>query len=275
MDTGLMTTRNRIERQPKTAGCGALIFLAFAGILSAQAPTGFYCPDTGAANTITCSTYVALPALKTGMSFDVLLKNSVTGAATLVVDGLSGVPVTFNGTNPMVSGIMFAGGSYRLQFDGTEAVLQGPIPGCNTGCATGTVSPLQSVTLTIANAQVKTLHTVGTTLVAAAGSGTLLVPVSLTVENVFLTAAYTGGGSISVNYASPSGLQIGGSITAAFLTGPIANEMVTVALQSNQQGLSTVTLNQPLVLTCVGSDFAVGAGSLIVHLTYLVHTGFL
>ena len=255
---------------------GALIVLTFAGILPAQSPTGFYCPDTGAANTITCATYVALTALSPGMSFDVLLKNSVTGAATLVVDGLSGVPVTYNGTNAMVGGIMFAGNTYRLTFEGTEAVLQGSVSGCNTGCATGTITQ-QSVTLTIPNAQVLTLHSVGFVLLPAAGAGTFLEFVSMAIENVFLTATYTGGGSLTVNYGF-GGSAATSTINSGFLVGPVVNQFATLTpFNPSLNFAASAVLNKPLVLqiTAGGADPAGGSGSVIVHLTYRVHTGFL
>jgi hypothetical protein len=184
------------------------------------------------------------------------------------------------------TGIFFDGLNHRLGINNNAP--QQPLDVTGNGAFSGTVTAsgfnlpvtggtvaLQSVSLTIANAQVKTLHTVGVTLVAAQGPGTLLVPVSLTLENVFLTAAYTGGGNIGLAYTSPSGLGASSTEAATFLTTPIANQLASVGLGNSISYLASGSLNQPLVLFCTGADFAGGSGSLIVHLTYLVHTGFL
>lgn len=86
------------------------------------------CPDTSvSANTITCVTAVGFTGYANDQAFDVRLANTVTGAATININALGAKAVTYNGTNAMVSGIMFAGGTYRLQYDGTRFVLQGSV----------------------------------------------------------------------------------------------------------------------------------------------------
>src|SRR5262245_35267526 len=87
-----------------------------------------YCADTSvSANTITCSTANTFPAYQAGQAVDVLLANSVTGATTININALGAKAVTYNGTTALISGIMTAGGTYRLQYDGTRFVLQGDV----------------------------------------------------------------------------------------------------------------------------------------------------
>lgn len=88
-----------------------------------------YCADTSvSANTITCSTQNTFSGYSAGQAVDVLLANTITGAATINVDTRGPKAVTYNGSVPLISGILTAGGTYRLQYDGTRFVLQGAMP---------------------------------------------------------------------------------------------------------------------------------------------------
>jgi hypothetical protein len=124
---------------------------------------------------------------------------------------------------------------------------------------------------TVANAQVLTLNTVGVSLVAAQGAGTMLEVVSCVLENVFLTGAFTGGGVIGIDYGL-AGTAASTTAAATFLTSPTANQicLLTGAVASS---LSSTVLNKALVLTCATANFAAGAGSLNYRLSYRVHTG--
>jgi hypothetical protein len=105
-------------------------------LLRAQAPSGFYCKDTSvSANTITCTTYVVF-AYFPGMSVDVLIANSVTGATTINVNAIGSKAVTYNGSTTMATGIMVAGGTYRLTYNGTAFIMQGSVPAGNVGTVT-------------------------------------------------------------------------------------------------------------------------------------------
>jgi hypothetical protein len=110
---------------------------AFAGAVSfAQGPNAAYCPDTSAsANAIVCAAYVAFAAYTPGQTLDVLMANTATGATTIKVGTLGTKAVTYNGANAVPAGMLRAGATYRLIYDGTEFVLQGSIP------AGGTANP--------------------------------------------------------------------------------------------------------------------------------------
>ncbi len=156
-----------------------------------------------------------------------------------------------------------AGGIQKIGTDGSIT--------CGTA---GAVTQL-SVAVTIPNAQVLTLHSVGVTLVPAAGAGSYLEFVSMTLENVFVTAAYTGGGAIGVDYTGPGGTAASATVAATFLTTPTANQFTLLAPTGfGILGLSSTFLNKPLALQCATADYATGGGSLIVHLVYRLHTGF-
>lgn len=123
----------------QTGYCNASTGVGATGATGAAGPAGsvsnitnltplIYCADTSvSANTITCSVTPSIGAYAAGQAVDVLLANSVTGATTIDVNGLGPQAVTYNGTNPLITGVMLIGGTYRLQFDGTEFVLQGNV----------------------------------------------------------------------------------------------------------------------------------------------------
>jgi hypothetical protein len=123
----------------------------------------------------------------------------------------------------------------------------------------------------IANAQVLTLHSAPVVLVPAQGAGTFLEVVSTVNEHLFATATFTGGGTTTIVYGV-GGSSAGTAFAAGLLVGPVVNQMNVSGLTTTTQAAS-VLLNKPLVLSTAGADFAAGGGSLIVHLTYRVHTG--
>src|SRR5271166_1936081 len=122
-----------------------------------------YCNDTsGAANTITCSTAVGFVGYVKGQAVDVLVANSATGATTININTLGPKAVTYNGATAMTTSILYAGGTYRFEYDGTEFVLQGSISG-------GTVTSVASacgisggtITTTGTLSRVPTVNVVG------------------------------------------------------------------------------------------------------------------
>jgi hypothetical protein len=135
-----MTALPQARNLTRLASRGLSLIL-FSTLALAQAPTfrsvansvntirnAADCEDTSVvANTITCSTNVGFVGYNTGQAVDLHLLTSVTGAATININSLGAKAVTYNGTTVLVSGIMSAGGTYRLQYDGTRFVLQGSI----------------------------------------------------------------------------------------------------------------------------------------------------
>jgi hypothetical protein len=124
--------------------------------------------------------------------------------------------------------------------------------------------------IAIANAQVLTLHSVPVVLVPAQGAGTFLEVVSTVNEHIFATATFTGGGTASLLYGV-GGSSIGTAFTTPLLVGPIVNEM-NIAYGAGATLATSLAVNKPLVLSAA-SDFGSGGGSLVVQLTYRVHTG--
>lgn len=126
----------------------------------------------------------------------------------------------------------------------------------------------------IANAAVKTLHSVPVKIVNAppVATGIWLVT-KLVCEGLYVTPTFTGGGSIFVAYGATQNAA-SGFIAANLLTGPVVDSLcgasgniVNVLTDANAFGLS-------LYLTCASADFATGNGSLNWYLEYELVTTF-
>ena len=133
---------------------------------------------------------------------------------------------------------------------------------------------LQTLTIAIPNAGVLTNNTVPVVVLPAPGAGNMYDIIDLVVENVFKTAAYTGGGAMALYYGTTSaGVLASATIAATFMTSPTASQMIKVAgaLASN---LSSGVLNKEVVFTNPTADFAAGAGSLILKVSFRLLTGF-
>ena len=125
----------------------------------------------------------------------------------------------------------------------------------------------------LTNTQTKALHTAPSLLVAAPGAGALIVPISCTLENVFLTGAFASGGAIALAYGVAGTVLATATVAATFLTSPTANEIAILRPVSSDVGTSANTLNKGLYIACDTADFTTGAGSLKWNLTYQVLTG--
>lgn len=147
---------------------------------------------------------------------------------------------------------------------------------CVTAGSPGTwvsVEAISSASFTFTAAQVNAMNGTPLTLVAAQGAGTMLEVISCALENIYGSAAFSGGGAIAVYYASASGTLASSTAAATFLTSPTANQiaLLTPAVAS---ALASTVVNQPLVLSNASGAFSVGTGgSLTVRLRYRTHIG--
>lgn len=132
---------------------------------------------------------------------------------------------------------------------------------------------LQSVTMTLTSAQIKTLHSVPVTVVAAPGAGKYIEFVSAVTEVVFGTLQYQSGGTTNYNIG---GISVGGSLANTAINNAVANNLyqaVPAAFSSAGTDLSSVLLNAALILSST-VDFTSGDGTLIIQVQYRIHSGF-
>ena len=138
---------------------------------------------------------------------------------------------------------------------------------------------------TITNAQILTLHATPVTIVPAPGAGKFVRLRGLSINYLYLTAAFTGGGAFNLYYGSTSGTQIKAGpgalnfLAATFLTGPTANALADFSGQfdpyNTTEGydVSANLLNEAIILTNASAAFAAGGGSLFVQASFETITG--
>ncbi len=179
---------------------------------------------------------------------------AASGGGTVVVDNDW---ATFGGTNAILA-------AATLPSSGAVAILDN---------RAGSGSTQFVSTFLVANAAVKTLYSVGTTLLPAPGAGNAWIVDEMYVENVYLTAAFAAGGAIQASYGTGVTTAATSTIAATFLTSPTANQMIAVA-GALASSLSSNVLNKAITLAAATADFTTGGGSLIVKLRYRLLTGF-
>ena len=134
----------------------------------------------------------------------------------------------------------------------------------------------QVIRVPITSANFKTAYTAGLACIPAAGSGTIIVVDSVTYSFDFLTAAYTSGGAIGLQYSASAPANAGGfaasaTVAAATLTALSATGYITtagaLAIASAAQAVDV-----GVWLTVASNNFATGAGAVVVNIQYHVVT---
>lgn len=143
-----------------------------------------------------------------------------------------------------------------------------------TSLASGSFSrgPQYVAAVAIPNATTKTLHSAPVLLVAAPGAGSWIEVDSIYLNYLYGTTQFTGGGVIQGAFGSAGSNAATGNVAATFLTGPTANQVVSLG-GSIGSLLSSAVLNQGLYLAAATADFAAGDGSLVALVTYRIVTG--
>ncbi len=108
------------------AGTSSTKAVTPAGLAGALQSGGWaYAADTGAANALAVALTPAPSAYTAGLQVNVKVANNNTGATTINVNGLGTKSIVFGGA-ALTSGMLVAGQTYRLIYDGTNFVLNSP-----------------------------------------------------------------------------------------------------------------------------------------------------
>jgi hypothetical protein len=118
----------------------------------------------------------------------------------------------------------------------------------------------QAVKFSLTNAQVKTLFSVGTTVVPAPGAGLYLVPVQFAVCYNYGGVAFTGGGAVSFQYHGGGGNMHSGSVPASVIQAA-ANSATLLGPQNSATGL-TLSANLGIDIVAATADFTAGNGTI-------------
>jgi hypothetical protein len=196
------------------------------------------------------------------------------GAGESVTSGTAGLQEAINAA-AVLGGTAIVDGAWASA-GGTQAMLNAATTPTNGTVAVadnrGAAGGLLYVTKTLTNAQVKACNSAPTSLLPAPGTTSFYDIQSVTLENVFLTAAYANGGVIQLSYGTGTTVAATSTVAATFLTSPAASQMVKLsgALAST---LSSTILNSAIFYACATADFITGAGSMKVNIAYRVQTG--
>jgi len=232
-------------------GRAVLLGLILLGCAAGQAPmstsavasinnlkNAAYCADTSvSANTITCSTAVGFTGYAAGQAVDVLLANSITAAATINVNGLGAKAVTYNGATVMITGIMVAGGTYRLQYDGTRFVMQGDV---SSGGVPSGVNQFQWDSAGTFAGAPNLLRRSATSIGVGADAASSPTTVALSIQD-FTTAALNEGVYLEIDKAGKTQAVLRGIDTELFTSA--ASNITTVTGQTiiiSNDGASTM-----------------------------------
>jgi hypothetical protein len=111
---------------------------------------------------------------------------------------------------------------------------------------------------TLTAAQIKTLNSVPTTIIAAPGANKALVITQATFQIIPTATTYTSGGVVSLVYHGGSTNLMAGNLTAGFVTSSTGLvQTVDVAA-----GPTSVSTNSGIDISCATGDFATGTGTL-------------
>lgn len=163
-----------------------------------------------------------------------------------------------------------AGGGFAVQ--GSE-IFAGTIADDNLAANTLTSASIskgliQTATVTVTSAQIKTLYSAPTQIIAAPGSGLTIVMLGGVVKANMTATQYTGGGTFVLQYDST---VHGAGVTPLTTFANTVIQSASTTIQQLQPAAGTVLAsNKGIYASCDTADFATGTGTLTVIVTYQV-----
>jgi hypothetical protein len=144
-----------------------------------------------------------------------------------------------------------------------------------TGTQLATSVP-QVIRVPITSANFKTAWTAGLAMIPSAGANTIIIIDDVTYSFNFLTAAYTLGGAIGLQYSTAApvhagGIAASGTVAAVDVTGLVAAGYESAAGLLAINGAAGL-VNAGVWLTVATQDFATGAGTVVANIQYHVIT---
>jgi hypothetical protein len=227
-----------------------------------------YYVDSGAANSITVTVLSPqIVAYTAGLTLQIKVAASNTGATTINVNGLGNVAVVTPNGAALISGAVTSGGIYQFQYDGTSFQLQ------NANYSTAVKAIAYAVkTANTARASTTTLTNDPDLVYAIPSAGTYQISGFINASYLLTTIANNGGMTLNLNYsgtftsgqtASPL-IIVGGNITpatttATYVSNTIQASAASASIQLIQFASSTGTyfsqfmINATLIATGTGT----------------------
>ena len=130
-----------------------------------------------------------------------------------------------------------------------------------TGTPTGAGVMLDTGTINLTLTQLQTLNSVGYTILPAPGATSMYQMGSCTMNLTYGSAAFTGGGTVSIGYGTTSTPATNATIASTVFTTFTASHGVVVLPAAVAVTATTSLVNKAIVMTAASADFAVGTGA--------------
>lgn len=135
--------------------------------------------------------------------------------------------------------------------------------------ASGSATGSQTVQVALSSAQILALNATPVTLVAAPGSGKVILVQGITLKMVTTATAYANGGALEFRYTDGSGAKVSADIAAAVVTAGAGTSYTSV---SGVTTSLTNVANAAIVIDNATAPFITGTGTAVVNVTYKVLT---
>lgn len=126
---------------------------------------------------------------------------------------------------------------------------------------------IAQVSVTLTAAQVKALFTTPITLIAAPGSGKVILVNRVTFVSTFVTTAYAGANNLEFRYTNAAGSKVSADIAAATLNFASGTKFSTVA------GVTTelIPIANAIIVVCIPTaDPTLGDSPVTINVDYTV-----
>lgn len=128
---------------------------------------------------------------------------------------------------------------------------------------------LKMVQVTLSSANILAMRTTPVTLIAAPGSGKIIVVDDILLKMITTATQYANGGAVEFRYTDGSGAKVSADIAAAVITAGAGTSYTKV---KGIEASLTPVANAPLVITNATAAFITGTGSGLITIHYRIVT---
>lgn len=227
--------------------------------------------DVAANAGIAFSKLAALPStdILVGSAGNVATAVAMSGDATMSNTGALTV-----GAGAITATKIATGTITTTQISGTAGITGAQLAN-NTITATQLATSVpQVIRVPITSANFKTAFTTGLAMIAAAGANTIIVIDSVTYTFNFLTASYTAGGAIGLQYSSAAPTSANGFAASATVAATDVTGLSAAGYETAAGALAIASaaqcVNVGVWFTVATANFATGAGTVVANIQYHV-----
>jgi hypothetical protein len=190
-----------------------------------------------------------------------------------VSSGTVGLQEAINYANAKGGGTVIVDNGWFTQ-GGTQAIIAAATVPSNVTILNGeTAAPIQTVVIPLTLAQIQAAFTTPVSVIAAPGAGNLVDVLDATLNLIYGSAAYSGGGAAQLSYGTGVTYPATATWAATDFTGLSANSIVKVAGVDAFVSSSNY-LNKAVNYTNASANFTVGTGgSGLLIVNYRIVTG--